>query len=125
MSMEHPNILYVGDVERGRALSQAVEAQGGYVYLPADTMEALAMYIHYLPDIVVIEASQGFSMALDVHQHLGSIQAAPVLVLADAAHPETWMLFNPAARVLPYTLSREALIAAIHEVIPHTDTQLG
>lgn len=125
MSMEHPNILYVGDIERGRALLKAIEAQGSYVYLPADTMEALAMYIHYLPDIVVIEASPGFTTALEVHHHLGSVQAAPVLVLADDTRPTMWTLFNPAARVLPYHLSREALIAAIHDVIPHTDTQLG
>jgi len=125
MSMEHPNILYVGDIERGRALLKAVEPHGGYVYLPADTMEALAMYIHYLPDITVIDAGTRYTTAFEVHQHLGSVNAQPVLVLADANSAQDWIAFNPAARVLPYDLNREELMAAINDLIPHTNTQFG
>jgi hypothetical protein len=125
MSMEHPNILYVGDVERGRALRATVESLGWYVYQPADVMEALAMYIQYMPDITVIEASPRYTTAFEAHYHLGSVGARPVLVLADETQPEAWIRLNPATRVLPYDLTREALVAAINDIIPNVSTQFS
>ena len=77
MSREHPFILYVGDVETGRALSVAAEAWGWYVLLPHDDLEALAMYSVYHPDVSVIDQTMDF--ADEVEFHLRSIEAELIL----------------------------------------------
>jgi DNA-binding response OmpR family regulator len=77
------NVLYVGDVEKGRALQLAAQRRGWHVYLPAQTLEALGMYITYYPDMVVIDPNPTFTFATEVLLHLRSIGAAPVLVLSE------------------------------------------
>ena len=82
MSREHPFILYVGDIEAGRALSAAAEAWGWYVLLPHDDLETLAMYSVYYPDVSVIDQTTNF--ADEVEFHLRSIEAELILIREQA-----------------------------------------
>ncbi len=100
--MNRKYILYVGGREAGLALAEVVEAEGGYVYLPQTMMEALGMYITYMPQIVVIDARIGW--ATEVLNHLRSVDARPIVLLTeDHLYSET--LFPLFAGVSPEELS--------------------
>jgi DNA-binding response OmpR family regulator len=118
MSLEHPNILFVGAVERGQVLQAKVEAMGWQVTLPMDRLEALAMYIFYYPDIVVIDTVGQCHMGTEVYFHLRSAQAKPMLILAREDHLDRWNVpYDSAVRVLPHTLPDDELIAMIEELV--------
>ncbi len=91
MSLQHPLILYVGDAQPGQSLLDVVENAGWWVYQPTETLEALGMYITYMPDAVVINTSTQPDFTGEVYEHLRSIEARPLLVLTDdpAWHSET------------------------------------
>jgi len=115
MSAQHPNILYVGDIEQGRALAAAADKRDWYVYTPAEAMEALAMYTTYFPDLVVIDAFPRLSLALEVYFHLRSVNAQPMIVLADDRQPGWWGDFD--VHLLSRSISREALLDTVAEVL--------
>lgn len=79
--MNRKYILYVGEREAGLALAEVVEAEGGYVYLPHTMMEALGMYITYVPQVVVIDSRIGW--ASEVLAHLRSVDARPIVLLTE------------------------------------------
>jgi CheY-like chemotaxis protein len=79
MSKEHLFILYVGD--DGQVLAEVAESRGWYVLLPHDELEALAMYTIYFPDVILLDIRSDF--ADDVHFHLHSVGAHPMLWLGD------------------------------------------
>lgn len=81
MSLQHPNILYVGDPENGRAFAQSVQSAGWWVHTPQDTLEALGMYVTYMPDLTVIDLSTQPDFTAEVSNHLRSIDACPLLIL--------------------------------------------
>jgi DNA-binding NtrC family response regulator len=123
MSVQHPNILYVGDTERGRALQAAAEARGSSVFLAEDMMDALGMYIVYFPDVVVIDAVYRYTLAQEVYMHLRSVDAKPIIVLADENNSSAWQAAEPAVRVLPYTIDRSLLLSTAYDLVKRFVTQ--
>jgi hypothetical protein len=118
MSQEHPNILYVGGIERGQILQAKVRARGWQLYLPLDTLEALAMHVFYYPDITVIDTAAKCRMGTEVYFHLRSAQARPMLILAHENQLNRWGVpSDSTVRVLTHTLGDEALIAAIEDLV--------
>lgn len=116
MSEAQLNILYVGAYERGQVLQ--AKAEGWHVYLPQDTLEALAMHVFYYPDITVIDTVAKCRMGTEVYFHLRSVQARPLLILAREDHLKRWAAPDDSTvRVLPHTLTDEALIAAIEDLV--------
>jgi hypothetical protein len=115
MSREHPNILYVGDMEQGRALAAAAEARDWYVHTPGETMEALAMYTTFFPDIVIIDTLPRVTFAHEVYYHLRSVNAQPIMVLADDRQPGWWGDFD--IHLLSRSISREALLDTVGDVL--------
>jgi hypothetical protein len=83
MSRQHPNILYIGGQDRGQALLAATQPDGWWVYLPADLLEALGMYITYFPDAVVIDTTTTPEFASAAYHHLRSVAARPLVVITD------------------------------------------
>jgi hypothetical protein len=117
MDIQCVNILYVGDVERGRALLTAAERQSWYVYLPADLLEALAMQVFYYPHVVVIDPINQPLLALEAYQHLNSVQAT-IIRLTDAVQPPV----DANVHHLPLSADRETILAAVEGVLerqPH------
>ncbi len=111
-------ILYVGNTGRGQALQATVEPYGWHIYETSELLRALGMYIMGYPDVVIIEAVPGSSLAEEVYFHLRSVNAEPLLILADEARQEQWQgPVTPAIRVLPRTLNNEELLAVILELI--------
>ncbi|MEP7293393.1 MAG: hypothetical protein ABI835_16535 [Chloroflexota bacterium] len=103
--MENAMILYVGKHEAGVAFAQRIEASGGFVYLPESLMQALGMYITYLPQVTVIDMALDY--AQDVYDHLRSVDARPLLLLSDQR--------VRAASV--YTLPSQISAEALHDVL--------
>ena len=116
MSQEYPNVLYVGDYERGQVLQ--AKARGWHVYLPQDTLEALAMHVFYCPDITVIDTVARCHTGTEVYFHLRSAQARPLLILAREDHLNRWAVPDDSTvRVLRDTVRDEELIAAIEDLV--------
>jgi hypothetical protein len=107
-------ILYVGDAGQGRKLHDAAGERGWYVYVPTEAREALGIYIFYMPAIVVIDASSDF--AHEVYRHLHSVEAGPLLVLADKAQEKTWNISGDSL-VLPKVAHEDEIIAAIASLL--------
>lgn len=101
-------ILYIGTPEKGQALAAQVEARDGSVYLPEHLMQALGMYITYMPQITVID------MALDWAQeacdHLRSVDAEPLVLLTH--QPQR----SPSIFALPPHISADALQSALEQI---------
>jgi hypothetical protein len=87
MQQQDVFLMYVGKSEQGESIRAAVELGGGSVYLPEHMMQALGMYITYLPNIIVVDSAVSYSE--DVIAHLRSVDARPILLLTDEAHPRT------------------------------------
>lgn len=81
MTIQDVLMLYIGDRESGAAIRETAELDGGYVYLPEHMMQALGMYITYLPNVIVVDSAVGYSA--DVLMHLQSVDAQPILLLTD------------------------------------------
>ena len=107
MSQDFPNILYIGDFQAGQALHEVVPVNEWTVYVPTNVMEALGMYITYCPDIVIIEPTVTSAFAKQVHYHLQTVEAEPMIMLDQS----------------PYPLSPSSLIALITDVLHfHSET---
>ena len=116
MSHAYPNVLYVGDYERGQGLQ--AKARSWHVYLPQDTLEALAMHVFYCPDITVIDTVARCHTGTEVYFHLRSAQARPLLILAREDHLNRWAVPDDSTvRVLRDTLRDEDLITAIEDLV--------
>lgn len=117
-NIAHLTILYVGERAHGRLLRAAAQARGWHVYLPTETLEALGMYIFYYPDLVVLDAFSGATLAAEVGAHLCSIQADSLLVVTDNTQQELW--HDPAItarRVLPSTAPASEVVAAVIDLV--------
>lgn len=101
-------ILYIGTPEKGQALAAQVEARGGYVYLPENLMQALGMYITYMPQIVVIDMAVDY--AQEAYDHLRSVDAEPLVLLTSQNQRST------AVYSLPPHISADALQDALERI---------
>jgi len=113
-------ILYIGASGQADALREHSTADGWEVFHPKEVLEALGMYITYLPDVVIIEDSTENTFSYEIFMHLRSIKAENMLILTD--HPTTWELpANTQIRTLPQPSSIQDIIEAVHQATsaPH------
>jgi hypothetical protein len=87
MTQQDVFLMYVGKSEQGESIRMAAELDGGSVYLPEHMMQALGMYITYLPNVIVVDSAVSYSE--DVIAHLRSVDARPILLLTDEARQRT------------------------------------
>lgn len=112
MSQQFPVILYVGDAESAEALNAFVSPRGWYVAHAEELMDALAQYVHLMPDMVVLQDDPQSPLAQDACFHLESVHAQPLLVLSDT--PGRW---SDAVHVHPTRISLQGLIDNIRELV--------
>lgn len=62
------SVLYIGDD------ANISQNENWHIFQPADTMEALAQYITFMPDVTIIDADS--PMSREVYDHLCSITHA-------------------------------------------------
>jgi hypothetical protein len=74
-------ILYIGGSERGESIRATAELDGGFVYLPDHMLQALGMYITYLPNVIIVDTAVSYSA--EIVEHLRSVDARPILLLVD------------------------------------------
>lgn len=84
MTLQELLILYVGKPESGESIRATAELDGGYVYLPEHMLQALGMYITYLPNVVIVDSAVSYSA--EIIDHLRSVDARPILVLTDVSN---------------------------------------
>ena len=107
-NMSSQFILYIGTPEKGQALAAQVEARGGYAYLPDNLMQALGMYITYMPQLVVIDMAVDY--AQQAYDHLRSVDAEPLVLLANQRQRST-SIYS-----LPPHISADALVDALERI---------
>lgn len=112
-SQHTPFILYIGAPERSEALCYALEARGGFVYQPDELMEALAMYITYMPDAIVVDGEYA-PYAAEALEHFLDVKAAPIIFLAAKDIP-AWA--SKIAYRLPADLTAPTLIDHISAIV--------
>ena len=81
MSAEVLEILYVGNVIAGAAFKECFEPLGWHVYIPADRMEALGMFINWVPHLVILDALKDPELVQDVYHHIRTVDETPVIVV--------------------------------------------
>lgn len=90
MTLQEMLILYVGESDDGEAVRAAAALAGGCVHLPDHMLQALGMYITYLPNVIIIDSAVSYGD--EVLMHLRSVDARPILLLTDepnSAHSRT------------------------------------
>ena len=111
MSREMPLIVYVGNEERGERLQQMSASLGWTVLTATQELQALGMYVFYMPDLMIVDSEGNMAGAETVYAHLRSVNAAPILILAEprpafAAPP------GAAVRVIPSAVEESQVILA-------------
>jgi len=81
MSAEVLEILYVGNTIAGLAFKECFEPLGWNVYLPADRIEALGMFINWMPHLVILDALTDSELARYVYYHIRTVDETPVIVV--------------------------------------------
>src|SRR5437016_2849951 len=81
MSAEALEILYVGNVIAGAAFKECFEPLGWNVYIPADRIEALGMFINWMPHLVILDALKDPELVQDVYHHIRTVDETPVIVV--------------------------------------------
>lgn len=111
MYQEDLFIIYIGEVDTGKSLQKAVEPYGWNVKIAIEVMPALAMYVFYFPDIVIIDDIAKSDLAKLTCRHLLSIGAEPLLILTDDADSGKWDIpFKPAVQILPRFINVDELV---------------
>ena len=117
----NPTILFIGTEQGADALR--ANNEGWTIFHPQETMEALAWYTFYFPDVVIIEDAPESEDAHEIYAHLRSIYAENVLLLTD--EPFRWVDDTYEPRHLPLTASaREIGLAISAWNTPEFDTIL-
>jgi hypothetical protein len=109
MILQDMFIMYVGEAEQGKMLRATAELNGGFVYLPEHMMQALGMYITYLPKVIIVDSTVSYSE--DVIDHLRSVDARPILLLTDEKRPHTDGVF-----ILPREADAEKVLEAARQL---------
>jgi hypothetical protein len=111
-------VLFVGDTGRGLALRALAEEHGAGFWVAGETEEALGLYLLHMPDAIVIEDGELGGVAVEVHFHLASVGARPMILLSGGARKAAWeSVVLPTTRVLPLDLSNLAVIEAAAEAV--------
>lgn len=114
--METLNILYVGDNKNSTILS-ALDPQ---TMTPQTAQEALAMYVLYFPEIIILEGHSEMVSEVFYHLSSGVTQTAPlgveaILVIDDEAGWKTPL--NTLMKRLPSSASPDDVLAAIEALV--------
>jgi hypothetical protein len=116
--MESLNILYVGENSSLRAALE-LQARDWNIMQPESVHDALAMYVLYFPDVIVLEGCA--DMVREVYYHLASgiTQSSPQMVEAMLVVDDGERWHTPANTVLkqiPANSDVRALLRAIEDV---------
>lgn len=110
MSLQHPNVLYVGDRNNGQSFLDFVADLNWSVYVADNMLDALGHYVMCMPDLVVVDTANNLELGAAVYHHLRSVDAAPLLVLTDdggwdLSAPEEFYALSPWASPLDLQLA--------------------
>ncbi|NWF70713.1 MAG: hypothetical protein HXY40_16635 [Chloroflexi bacterium] len=125
--MEALNILYVGDAQHSDLRSQlSAYAPDSYIMQPQELHEALAMYVLYFPDVIILEGCSDLVREVYYHLASGVTQASPqspeaFIVIADGARWPTPA--NALLTQLPAQTNIDTLLAAVEQLRKATRAQ--
>ena len=88
------HIVFVGDRDRGVRLTRDIKTYDWTIKVVTEMMPALAEYIFYTPDLVILDNFPTSNLAKSVYFHLRSIDAGPFLALNDAPHALMFLHVN-------------------------------
>jgi hypothetical protein len=112
MSAEVLEILYVGNAVAGEAFKDCFEPFGWNVYVPTNRMEALGMYITYVPHLVILDTLKDSALTQDVYRNIRTVGATPVIVVGTIGEIE-----DAAARTVPACTPLSTLAFLARELV--------
>jgi len=118
MSFDRPLILHVGSPATATSLQRLIAPYNGYVYEAFDLLEALAKYVSYSPDVVVLDAQWDSYLAERTYIHLESVEAEPILILDSV--PERWSSIK--SRLVRVVADEPALFGVLFECLHLAET---
>jgi hypothetical protein len=86
MILKNLFIVFVGNPDRGRRLEREVETYGWRVSVASTVKMALAEYVFFMPDIVILDEFPESNLARSVCFHLRSIHASQILGLSKSSN---------------------------------------
>jgi len=118
MHLRSTRVLFVGEERRGMALQALAEEHGAEFWATDETEEALGLYVVQMPDVVVIEDGRLGRVTVEVHFHLSSVGARPMILLTGDERAAAWeSAVLPTTRILPLDRSNLAVIEATAEAV--------
>src|SRR5579859_1705964 len=85
MSADVLEILYVGNPVAGESFRACVESFGWTVYVPVNRLQALGMFIDYIPHVVILDTLQDPALTRDVYFHMRTVDTTPVIFLGTSS----------------------------------------
>ena len=112
-------IIFVGDPNRGKRLEKVVKNRTWRVSIVTDWMPALAEYLLFSPDLVVIDEFPDSDLARLVYFHLRTVDAKPILALNSAPNAAQYMHVNSLSfmKMMDRDAKPEELIVAMSDLV--------
>jgi hypothetical protein len=85
MILKNLFIVFVGNPVQGKLLERDVETYGWRVSVASTVKMALAEYVFFMPDLVILDEFPESNLARSVCFHLRSIHARPILGLSKSS----------------------------------------
>lgn len=119
MKLKDLSIVFVGDAGQGKRLEKAVESFGWRISIVTEMMPALAEYVFYVPDLVILGDFPESDLARSVYLHLRSIDARPILALNHSPNALKFMHVNSLSfiKLIDRDSDPKALVEAITELV--------
>lgn len=116
MNLHNSSIVFVGSEVMGETLEADARRHAVRLWTATEVLQALALYMFYMPDAVVLEADAYPELANEVYSHLSSVGAQPLIVLAGESESQAWKdVSDETTLVIPRSANGESLLAAIAE----------
>jgi hypothetical protein len=111
MTTSNLQILFLGDREYANSLRPLCDSQGWNLYAPTEMMEALAMTVFYLPNLVLVRDGDRQTFLRETMAHLLEVQV-PGSAIVLLTEEGDWI---EGATLLPADLSPAALVEALQD----------
>lgn len=121
MNLHGMSIVFLGSEVMGKTLEAYARHRAGHLWTATEVLQALAFYMFYMPDVVVLEDGANPELTNEVYSHLSSVGAQPLIILSGESEAEAWKdVSDETTLVLPRSTNGESLLAAIAETSART-----
>ncbi len=112
MSAETLRVLYVGKAMDGETFKACAEGQNWYVYLAETHLQALGIFIHCYPEVIVLNATTDPAFMDEIYEHFRTVDSTPIVILSEES-----IEVDEATRVVSPDIPFSTLTVVIQELV--------